>query len=188
MQAPQRRFSPTRSIRRRVCQIARSNIERRRINALRSLFFTHYERKHYEIESHVTLLRVLREQRHGGYHCANVHGRYKGCWRTKHRANTSRRTVPRPAVNPARPEHLRPRLNRRSSRNWPLIHRSTFSPTPTAPTLGRRLLTPPPRTQRTASPRPSTARRQCSDEPARPVPLVCPAGPNAIRPCLRTSK
>ena len=35
MQAPQRRFSPTWSIRRRVCQIARSNIERRRINALR---------------------------------------------------------------------------------------------------------------------------------------------------------
>ena len=31
----QRRFSPTWSIRRRICQIARSNIERRRINALR---------------------------------------------------------------------------------------------------------------------------------------------------------
>ena len=44
-------------------------------------FSTHYKRKHYEIESHVTLLRVLREQRNGGYHCANVHGRYKGCWR-----------------------------------------------------------------------------------------------------------
>ena len=35
MQAPQRRLSPTWSIRLRVCQIARSNIGRRRINALR---------------------------------------------------------------------------------------------------------------------------------------------------------
>ena len=35
MQAPQRRFSPTWSIRRRVCQHAGFNIERRRINALR---------------------------------------------------------------------------------------------------------------------------------------------------------
>ena len=34
MQAPQRRFSPTWSIRRRVCQIARSNIGWRRINVL----------------------------------------------------------------------------------------------------------------------------------------------------------